>query len=62
LARALKRRKARNERKEEFLRIRVTREQKAALEAAARRETLDVSAWVRQVLLRAAGWEPGTEK
>jgi uncharacterized protein (DUF1778 family) len=53
-----KRRKTRAERKEDFLRIRVTAEQKVLFESAARRQTLDVSAWVRQVLLRAAGWDP----
>jgi hypothetical protein len=62
VARAPKRRKSKAERKGDFLRIRVTAEQKAALEAAARRETLDFSAWARRLLLPAAGWKPDTEK
>ena len=62
MARGGKRRKTKGERKEEFLRIRVTTEQKQALEAAARRDTLDFSAWARRLLLPAAGWNPDADK
>lgn len=62
MGRRPKRGKSKGERKGDFLRIRVTAAQKAALETAARRDTLDLSAWVRRVLLRAAGWEPDADK
>jgi uncharacterized protein (DUF1778 family) len=42
--------------------MRVTVEQKRALVAAAEREGLDVSAWLRQLALRAAGALPFREK
>jgi uncharacterized protein (DUF1778 family) len=45
-------------RKEDVVRMRVTLEQKQALLAAAEREGLDVSAWLRQLALRAAGALP----
>jgi uncharacterized protein (DUF1778 family) len=45
-------------RKEDVVRMRVTLEQKQALVAAAEREGLDVSAWLRQLALRAAGALP----
>ena len=61
VARGGKRRKAKDDLKEEYLRIRVTDEQKQALEAAARRDTLDFSAWARRVLLKAAGWTPDAD-
>jgi uncharacterized protein (DUF1778 family) len=44
--------------KDEMLRVRVSAEQKAALEAAAAREGLDLSNWLRQLALRAAGLLP----
>jgi hypothetical protein len=40
--------------------MRVTTEQKAALIAAADREGLELSAWLRQLALRAAGVLPAT--
>ena len=51
-----KRSKAKN--KVAVLPIRLTPDQKEALVAAARREGLGVSSWLRQLGLRAAGWEP----
>lgn len=44
--------------KDDVVRMRVTVEQKRALEDAAAREGLDVSAWLRQLALRAAGVLP----
>jgi uncharacterized protein (DUF1778 family) len=41
--------------KDEVVRMRVTSEQKAAITAAAEREGLEVSQWLRQLALRAAG-------
>jgi len=46
-------------RKDDVVRMRVTAEQKQALEAAAAREGLELSAWLRQLALRAAGALPG---
>lgn len=46
-------------RKDDVVRMRVTAEQKRALEETAAREGLDVSAWLRQLALRAAGVLPG---
>lgn len=51
----MKRRKPRAERKEEMVRLRVTKEQKKAFTEAAARAGLDLSAWLRVVALRAAG-------
>jgi uncharacterized protein (DUF1778 family) len=50
--------------KEDVVRMRVTVEQKRTLEDAAAREGLDVSAWLRQLALRAAGAlpEPGRKR
>ena len=45
-------------RKTEMLRVRVSEDQKAAMEAAAAREGLDLSNWLRQLALRAAGLLP----
>ena len=45
--------------KDEILRVRITAEQKAALIAAAEREGLELSTWLRQLALRAAGVLPG---
>jgi uncharacterized protein (DUF1778 family) len=42
------------ERKEESIRIRVSEEQKQLLTAAAKREGLDVSTWMRSLGLRTA--------
>jgi uncharacterized protein (DUF1778 family) len=44
--------------KDDVLRIRIPGEQKQALLAAAERDGLDLSAWVRQAALRAAGVLP----
>jgi len=46
--------KVKHERKEAFIRLRVTEEQKRVLTAAAEREGLDVSTWLRSLGLRAA--------
>ncbi len=45
-------------RKDEVVRMRVTAVQKAALEEAAVRDGLELSAWLRQLALRAAGALP----
>ena len=45
--------------KDEVVRMRITREQKAALVAAASGDGLELSAWLRRVALRAAGLLPG---
>jgi uncharacterized protein (DUF1778 family) len=42
-------------RKDEVVRMRVTVEQKDALNEAAAREGLELSGWLRQLALRAAG-------
>jgi len=39
--------------------VRITAEQKAALIAAAERDGLELSTWLRQLALRAAGVLPG---
>jgi len=56
------RRKARSSavkpRKDDVVRMRVSGEQKQALMAAAEREGLELSAWLRQLALRAAGVLP----
>ncbi len=44
--------------KSDVIRIRVTAEQKKALTDAAEREALELSAWLRQLGLRAAGVLP----
>lgn len=51
----MKRRKAKAERKEESVRIRLTDEQKETLTKAATRAGLDVSGWIRSIALREAG-------
>ena len=45
--------------KNEIIRMRIPAEQKAALVAAAERDGLDLSVWLRRVALRAAGVLPG---
>lgn len=45
-------------RKDDVVRMRVTADQKSALENAAAREGLELSAWLRQLALRAAGALP----
>jgi uncharacterized protein (DUF1778 family) len=41
--------------KDDVIRMRVTSEQKSAIVGAAERDGLEVSAWLRQLALRAAG-------
>jgi uncharacterized protein (DUF1778 family) len=57
MAKAPKKRPGR-ERKDEVVRMRVTADQKQALEDAASRAGLEVSQWLRQLALRAAGALP----
>ena len=45
--------------KDDVVRMRVTAEQKQALTDAAARDGLELSAWLRQLALRAAGALPG---
>jgi uncharacterized protein (DUF1778 family) len=45
--------------KDDVIRLRVTAEQKRAITDAAEREGLELSAWLRQLALRAAGALPG---
>ena len=47
------RRKPKSERKEEVLRIRVSKEQKNALASAAKKDGLDLSTWLRSLALKA---------
>lgn len=47
------RRKPKSERKEEVLRIRVSKEQKDALASAAKKDGLDLSTWLRSLALKA---------
>jgi uncharacterized protein (DUF1778 family) len=44
--------------KDDVVRMRVTSDQKQALVAAAERDGLELSAWLRQLALRAAGALP----
>lgn len=44
--------------KDDVVRMRVTAEQKDAITSAASRDGLEVSAWLRQLALRAAGALP----
>jgi uncharacterized protein (DUF1778 family) len=44
--------------KDDVVRMRVSGEQKAAMVAAAEREGLELSQWLRQLALRAAGMLP----
>jgi len=44
--------------KDDVIRVRLTSEQKRAIVAAAERDGLELSAWVRQLALRAAGVLP----
>jgi hypothetical protein len=45
--------------KDEVVRMRIPGEHKAALVAAAEREGLDLSTWLRRLALRAVGLLPG---
>jgi predicted HicB family RNase H-like nuclease len=58
--RAAKRPSAPQGSKEESLRIRISTAEKEALAAAATRDGLSLSAWLRQTTLRAAGYLPRT--
>jgi uncharacterized protein (DUF1778 family) len=58
MAKARKRRGKDDDFKGEVVRMRVTREQKDAITAAAERDGLEVSQWLRQLALRAAGHLP----
>jgi len=46
--------------KDDVVRMRVSGEQKAAMVAAAERQGLELSQWLRQLALRAAGLLPGS--
>ena len=50
----VKRRKKKDERKESSIRVRLTEDEKAALEAGAAKAHLDLSAWIRATMLREA--------
>jgi uncharacterized protein (DUF1778 family) len=52
--RAIKRRKAPRELKQDLIQIRVTAEQRGELKEAADRAGLDLSPWMRMVALKAA--------
>jgi uncharacterized protein (DUF1778 family) len=57
----VKRRKPRQHRKEQLVQIRVTAEQKRIMTEAAERVGLDLSSWLRQLGLKAAGAPISTE-
>ena len=48
--------------KDDVVRMRVSGDQKAALMAAAARDGLELSQWLRQLALRAAGLLPSSER
>lgn len=48
--------------KDDVIRVRVTAEQKNAIVAAAERDGLEMSAWLRQLALRAAGALPSSTR
>ena len=48
--------------KDDVVRMRVTAEQKAAITAAAERDGLELSQWLRQLALRAAGVLPTEDR
>ena len=48
-------------RKDDIVQMRITAAQKQALSEAAAREGLDLSVWLRQLALRAAGVLPGAQ-
>lgn len=55
------RRKPKAERKDLTIRFRANAEQRQAMAQAARREGLELSAWLRRVALKAANWEPESD-
>lgn len=59
MAKTPKKRTAKVVLKDDVVRMRVTVEQKRAIEDAANRAGLEVSSWLRQLALRAAGAIPG---
>lgn len=58
----MKARKAQKPTKDDVIRMRVSGEQKAAIIAAADRDGLELSAWLRQLALRAAGALPSLDR
>lgn len=54
MATKIERRKLASKRKEELIRVRVTKKQKQLLQKAADRNALDLSAWVRMVTVTEA--------
>lgn len=52
---AVKRRKAKDERKDESIRLRLTAEEKEAFTVAAKKDDRDLSGWLRTLARRAAG-------
>lgn len=59
---ASKKKKATKPLKGDVIRMRVTSEQKAAIMAAAERDGLELSQWLRQLALRAAGAIPESRR
>jgi len=47
---------------DDVIRVRLSSEQKAAIVATAERDGLELSAWLRQLALRAAGVLPGSDR
>ena len=58
MAKTSKKRTTKANTKDDVVRMRVTAEQKQALTSAADRDGLELSAWLRQLALRAAGALP----
>jgi len=58
MAKTPKKRKAKDDRKGDVVRMRVTADQKDAITREASRNGLEVSQWLRQLALRAAGALP----
>lgn len=58
MAKTRKKRGKKPDAKDETIRMRVTVQQKDAITAAAERDGLEVSQWLRQLALRAAGHLP----
>lgn len=58
VAKARRKRAKKPDSKDETIRMRVTLQQKDAITAAAERDGLEVSQWLRQLALRAAGHLP----
>jgi uncharacterized protein (DUF1778 family) len=58
MAKSSKKRRQKDDTKGDVIRMRVTTEHKRAITAAAERDGLEVSQWLRQLALRAAGALP----